>query len=172
MAGISPAFLLGAVAERLKAPVLKTGVEESTGGSNPSCIARYIVLWCKVVRNMGAIRQYVDITKEFNMNLNGTVAFRVHADDFRYACEMLHNLGWIFASGASLLSDHIDEIYRRDEERGWEPCIALTADGRVGRYARKPQNPKFVYTYEEFIDACGCIDHRCVAPIDLDDIYM
>lgn len=44
MAGIFPAVLLGAVAERLKAPVLKTGVEESTGGSNPSCIAQYIVL--------------------------------------------------------------------------------------------------------------------------------
>jgi len=121
---------------------------------------------------MDAIRQYVDITNGFVMNKNGTVAFRIHADDFRHVCEMLHELGWVFASGASLLSDHIDELYRKDEERGWEPCIALTTYGCVGRYAHKPLSPQVVYTYEDLLDACGYVPSTCVAPIDLNDIYM
>lgn len=120
---------------------------------------------------MGAIRQYVDITNGFAMNKDGVVAFRIHADDFRHVCEMLHKLGWVFASGASLLSDHIDEQYRIDEELKHEPCIALTAYGYVGRYARKPRSPQVVYTYEDLLDACGYVPSTCVSPLDLSLIF-
>lgn len=124
---------------------------------------------------MSDIKEFFGIKQLFGDN-RGRVAVRIHADNFRDTCYMLHEMGWVFASGNSLLSTHVDDGYRRDEERGSKPHIILDNDGYVGRTTagyRLCMEPNRVYEFDDIVSAY----HRILFPIevsalDLASIYI
>lgn len=125
---------------------------------------------------MSTIRKFVNINELFGCRV-AAVAVRIHADDLFQARCMLHELGWVFVSGKSLLSNHIDDSYRRGEERGKKPYITLGEDGRVGRIFGSGYDRDFVrqyptYSYDELVEAYQRVKYGIhIELLDLPSIY-